>query len=86
MSAPAIAVPGSVQRQETKLQPETISSQQEDIANLAYGLCQQRGCPEGSSEEDWLQAEQMKAGDRQSQSGNWKASPEGDQLARYFTF
>jgi hypothetical protein len=28
-----------------------------DIAALAYELWQQRGCPEGSSEEDWYEAE-----------------------------
>jgi len=31
---------------------------QEQIASLAYALWQQRGCPEGSSEEDWFRAEQ----------------------------
>jgi hypothetical protein len=30
----------------------------EQIASLAYVLWQQRGCPEGSSEEDWFKAEQ----------------------------
>lgn len=30
----------------------------EQVALLAYQLWEQRGCPEGSSEEDWLQAEQ----------------------------
>jgi hypothetical protein len=30
----------------------------EDIAALAYALWQERGCPEGSPEEDWLKAEQ----------------------------
>jgi hypothetical protein len=33
-------------------------SSSEDIALLAYALWQQRGCPEGSSEEDWFRAEQ----------------------------
>jgi hypothetical protein len=28
----------------------------EDIAALAHTLWQARGCPEGSSEEDWYQA------------------------------
>jgi hypothetical protein len=35
--------------------PET--STQEDIAHLAYALWQQRGCPEGSPEFDWFEAE-----------------------------
>jgi hypothetical protein len=34
----------------------------EDIASLAYALWQQRGCPEGSSEEDWFKAEQELSG------------------------
>jgi hypothetical protein len=29
----------------------------EDIEELAYALWEARGCPEGSAEEDWLQAE-----------------------------
>jgi hypothetical protein len=32
-------------------------SMQEDIAKLAYALWQQRGCPQGSAIEDWLEAE-----------------------------
>ena len=35
--------------------PET--SMHEDIAKLAYALWQQRGCPEGSPDFDWLEAE-----------------------------
>ena len=35
--------------------PET--SMQEDIAKLAYILWQQRGCPNGSPEFDWFEAE-----------------------------
>jgi hypothetical protein len=37
---------------ETSGQPTT-----EDIANLAYALWQERGCPDGSPEEDWYDAE-----------------------------
>lgn len=29
----------------------------EDISKLAYSLWQARGCPEGSPEEDWFNAE-----------------------------
>jgi DUF2934 family protein len=29
----------------------------EEIARLAYSYWQDRGCPEGSGEEDWLRAE-----------------------------
>ena len=31
----------------------------EEIAALAYALWEQRGCPAGSPEEDWLRAEQQ---------------------------
>ena len=31
---------------------------QEQIAALAYSLWQERGCPDGSSEEDWFRAKQ----------------------------
>jgi Protein of unknown function (DUF2934) len=34
------------------------STTQQDIANLAYSLWQARGCPEGSAEQDWFEAEQ----------------------------
>jgi Protein of unknown function (DUF2934) len=34
-----------------------VTSMQEDIAKLAYALWQQRGCPYGSPEIDWLEAE-----------------------------
>jgi Protein of unknown function (DUF2934) len=33
------------------------TSMQEDIAKLAYALWQQRGCPDGSPDFDWLEAE-----------------------------
>ena len=40
--------------------PETTkSSRQTEVAQLAYALWQQRGCPEGSPEIDWLNAEQQ---------------------------
>jgi Protein of unknown function (DUF2934) len=32
-------------------------SQMQDITKLAYALWQQRGCPYGSPEFDWLEAE-----------------------------
>jgi hypothetical protein len=35
--------------------PET--SMQEDVAKLAYAFWQQRGCSQGSADEDWLEAE-----------------------------
>ena len=46
------------QRSEAEIAAE-ISSQPttEEIANLAYALWQERGCPDGSPEEDWYDAE-----------------------------
>jgi hypothetical protein len=34
------------------------SPDHDQIAALAYALWEARGCPEGSPEDDWLQAEQ----------------------------
>jgi hypothetical protein len=34
------------------------SPEPDQIASLAYALWQQRGCPEGSPEADWLRAEE----------------------------
>ena len=46
--------------------PETqvtdIASVHDQIAALAYRLWQERGCPEGSPEIDWLDAEQRLLG------------------------
>jgi hypothetical protein len=43
--------------QEKKVKPATIP-EPDQIASLAYTLWQQRGCPEGSPEADWLRAEE----------------------------
>jgi hypothetical protein len=37
----------------------TSNTGQSEIAQLAYMLWQQRGCPEGTPEVDWLNAEQQ---------------------------
>ncbi len=34
----------------------------QDIAALAYALWEQRGCPQGSSERDWCEAEEQLCG------------------------
>lgn len=39
-----------------------------DIAALAYELWQQRGCPEGSPEEDWYEAERKIQSQMESQA------------------
>lgn len=42
-----------------KIAPETRElPKHEQIASLAYALWQARGCPDGSPDIDWLQAEQ----------------------------
>jgi hypothetical protein len=46
--------PGTASASDSQV-PQT--SMQEDLAKLAYGLWQERGCPEGSPELDWLEAE-----------------------------
>ena len=38
---------------------ESQECSSQDIARLAYALWQQRGCPQGSSEQDWCEAEQQ---------------------------
>jgi hypothetical protein len=57
MSSPALARPDAA--------PEatSISPTEEDIAVLAYSLWQQRGCPEGSADSDWLRAETILFGE-----------------------
>jgi hypothetical protein len=42
-------------RQEETLEPERVS--EIEIAARAYEIWQSRGCPIGSAEEDWFQAE-----------------------------
>jgi hypothetical protein len=64
MSARAIVVSGSVQR-ETKWEAETKNNPTEQtVANLAYDLWQKRGCPEDSPERDWTEAEELVRGRR----------------------
>ena len=80
MSSPRLAIPDSPQ-QRNQLQAEagrqgqqqgtSNIQQQQAIANLAYELWQQRGCPFGSSEEDWNRAEALlQAGRTQSAAGS----------------
>ena len=58
MSAPALALPYSLQPNEGVLDPPS----HEDIAEFAYALWQERGSPVGSPEEDWFQAERWLCG------------------------
>ena len=68
MSAPAptIVIPDALRREPKRPpEPEIQNSPEQDIANLAYALWQQRGCPGGSSEQDWLEAEERLQASRQ---------------------
>lgn len=56
MSAPATAVTRLPQK---GTQVPSQQNQQQAIANLAYALWQQRGSPQGSPEQDWIEAEQQ---------------------------
>jgi hypothetical protein len=67
MSAPTIALPGSVQRdvkitsrsqQDIRRLADAVRPDlsQQEIASLAYSIWQERGCPLGSAEEDWFEA------------------------------
>jgi hypothetical protein len=45
---------GTTSASDSKLQESSVK---QNIAKLAYALWQQRGCPQGSPEFDWLEAE-----------------------------
>ena|SRR5271166_3770831 len=38
---------------------EELTAEHQRIARLAYSYWQERGCPDGSSEQDWFRAEQV---------------------------
>ena len=61
MSAPATALPRSIQRKAKNQNPS-----QQDIAELAYALWEERGMPIGSAEEDWIEAERQLRGEQPS--------------------
>lgn len=46
------------QRTEAEVSTEmSVQPTTEQIANLAYALWQERGCPDGSPDDDWYDAE-----------------------------
>lgn len=61
MSSPKIVPSDSVHRGRENASHEQIK-QQQSIASLAYALWQRRGCPQGSPEEDWIEAERQLQG------------------------
>ena len=56
MSSSATKISTSLDSKEDHL---AAHSSRDRVAVLAYQLWQQRGCPEGSPEIDWLEAEQL---------------------------
>jgi hypothetical protein len=62
MSAPALALPRSLQENELILHPPS----RQDVADLAYTLWQVRGSPFGSADEDWFEAERWLCAHRSS--------------------
>lgn len=71
MSTATKLTPGSVQRDtrgeppSKTLVPEPLLPdhlRQQEIARLAFSLWQKRGCPAGSADEDWYQAENLLRG------------------------
>lgn len=56
-SAATVAEPGKVDHPD--LNALLAALEHDRIANLAYFCWQQRGCPEGSPEEDWFLAEKQ---------------------------
>ncbi len=51
--------PDRAKRLERESAPSDVSAHRQDVAALAYTLWQSRGCPLGSSEEDWYRAEKQ---------------------------
>jgi hypothetical protein len=44
--------------QSTNMQDQSAAPNQAKVASLAYALWVERGCPEGSPDVDWLEAEE----------------------------
>jgi Protein of unknown function (DUF2934) len=56
-TAPALEKQAPTRPDHPDLNSLLAALEHERIAALAYGYWQQRGCPEGSPDEDWLLAE-----------------------------
>jgi len=61
VSSPAHARPESPERRQERQPPS-----QQEIAEMAYARWQERGSPDGSPEEDWLEAERWLLGEQSS--------------------
>ena len=51
----------SHKRGDSELKKMRISPSYDEIARLAHRFWEERGCPDGSAEEDWLRAEKALA-------------------------
>ena len=66
MNSLVVATPGSVQREPDRASvaaylsemSDLLKSKHNDVRQLAYALWLEQGCPEGSAEHDWFEAEQ----------------------------
>lgn len=56
---PEDRIESTAEKSASNRQTAESSRSSEEIARLAYALWQQRGCPIGSAETDWLEAEQQ---------------------------
>lgn len=56
---------GQIAVAQLQVEPPVADPTHEEIATLAYFLWQARGCPDGVSEEDWLNAENVLKADLQ---------------------
>ena len=50
--------PGNLNPAAADNRPPAASLDEREINDLAYQLWQQRGCPDGSADDDWLRAEE----------------------------
>ena len=83
MSAPALRMDREGDRNEEQLTSGAAPQfDHEQVATLAYRLWHERGCPEGSPEVDWFQAQQqlLRNGKRQIAALAWPELSAGSHL------
>jgi len=62
MTTPETSLRKPEEEKSNAFEPSAENPGHNDIAQLAYHLWQQRGCPAGCPEDDWYRAEQELAG------------------------